>query len=100
MKKIDKALIIISFIVIGFNACSDKDSGINNVSSGTKIINIETYCVQNTTLEAINTYVTMQNGDILVDDEDGTVVEIYHDENDNKNVCLINGSAHILRSVK
>ncbi|RLA79291.1 MAG: hypothetical protein DRG78_13220 [Epsilonproteobacteria bacterium] len=93
-----KNTIILSllFATIVFTACSSDNSS-SSTSIQTHTIELKTYCVQDTTLDAIGTYVTLQKYDILVNDEKNTQVEIYHDENNNKKVCLVSGSAHILR---
>ncbi len=85
------------FISLSFTACGGSSDGGEIVEVQKASINIDTYCVDNPTLQAIETYEILQSGDTLVKDENGTVVETYHDENDNKKVCLVNGSAHILR---
>ncbi len=90
MKNIIISLLIITTI---FTSCGDNASS----TSQPQIIDIKTYCVEETTIESIKTYITLEKDDLLVNDENDTKIEIYHDENDNKKVCLINGSAHILR---
>ncbi len=89
-----KIILSLLFVTTIFTACSDEEYS----TLQPQIIEIKIYCIEETTLEAIETYVTLQKDDIVVNDEKNTQVEIYHDENDNKKVCLINGSAHILRN--
>jgi len=88
-------LTILIFISIGFISCGSDESSIG--VSGEIIINIDTYCVEDETLEAINTYHNIQYGDTIVKDENSTVIEIYHKSDNTKSVCLVNGSAHIVR---
>ncbi len=90
MKNIFFIIIMGVLTSINFNGCSGED-GINRVTI------LVTYCVEDTTSEALESYVKLSSGDSIIRDEDDTVVEIYHGEDNIKRVCLVNGSAHILR---
>lgn len=43
------------------------------------------------------TYITIQVDDLLVKDSTNTTIKIVHDANDTKQVCVVSGSAHIIR---
>ena len=43
------------------------------------------------------TYITLQENDLLVKDEAPTEIKIIHDVNGTKQICVLLGSAHILR---
>ena len=49
------------------------------------------------TVNICETYVILQTNDLLVKDEDNTEVKIIHDSNNIKQVCVVSGSAHIIR---
>jgi len=55
-------------------------------------------CVTGTpTATDIAGYETLFASDVIVKDEDNTTIAIYHDVDGLKKVCLVNGSAHIVR---
>ena len=78
---------IIAFIMLFITACSD---GKGKFDTGTSKIDIAD-C--NT-----SSYTTMQDNDLLVEDSDSTLLQIIHDSNGTKKVCIQTGSAHIIRS--
>ena len=58
----------------------------------------------NTGLEQItitncNAYTIAQTSDLIVKDSATTTIQIIHDSNGSKSVCVITGSAHIIREV-
>lgn len=42
-------------------------------------------------------YTCIQSGDTLVKDDSNTIIKVIGDSNDNKKVCVVSGSAHLLR---
>jgi len=49
--------------------------------------------------DSIDGYITLQTGDIIIKNEENTEITIYHDEDNQKVVCLDSGSASINRGV-
>lgn len=47
--------------------------------------------------ESAPVYTDIKKGDLLVKQTDSTIVQIVHDSDDNKKVCVVSGSAHLLR---
>lgn len=47
--------------------------------------------------ESAPVYTDIKKGDLLVKQTDSTVVQIIHDSNDNKKICVVSGAAHLLR---
>ena len=45
-----------------------------------------------------NPYTCVKNGDTLVAETDDTELEVVHSSDDDKRVCVVQGSAHILRN--
>ncbi len=65
-------------------------------SNGETIVQVDVNCTGATTA-AIATYIELNSGDALVKNDNNTSVKIYHDVNGTKKVCLVSGSAHIVR---
>jgi len=91
------SILIITILTFSFIACDGKSDASfsndeNNESSET-LINIDVNC---TTPATVSEYITLNSGDLIVED-DSAVVNIYHDANETKKVCLVSGTAHILR---
>ena len=42
-------------------------------------------------------YIITQTNDLLVKDDDNTTIKVIHDVNGTKKVCVLSGSAHIIR---
>ena len=102
MKKLYKNLLImtlITLVTISFNACGGgggDDAGFSNATTENRI-NIDVTCITPVTTVAINSYVTMLSGDVLVQATNNTTVETYHDTNGTKKICLVSGSAYLVR---
>lgn len=102
MNKLYKNLLVVTLLVLvtlSFNACGGgggDDAGFTNTSSENRI-NIDVNCITPVTTVAINSYVTMLSGDVLVQATNNTVVETYHDTNGTKKICLVSGSAYLIR---
>ena len=50
------------------------------------------------TVTSCENYIIINDGDSLVKDTTDTVVKIIHDSNNVKKVCVVSGSAHIVRN--
>ena len=85
----------ITLIALTFSACgggggdASFKSNETSDSNGSKI-SIESCSVSNPV------YTKIEVGDVLVKDEP-PVVQILHDSNDNKSICIVSGNAYLLR---
>lgn len=52
---------------------------------------------QKITIAECEIYTAVQENDLLVKDEDNTTVKVIHDANNTKKICVLKGSAHIVR---
>jgi hypothetical protein len=77
------------FVIVFINACSQNPQEDDSSQQKVQIID----CNATTP----KTYTTIEDGDLLVKDSVDTTVEIVHDSLDNKEVCVLTGSAHLLR---
>ena len=98
--------LIASLIALGIfiSGCSDGTSEGSSAPQATIIKVIK--CDNSNTASATddcgnslvpNHYTCIQEGDSLAQDSSGTTVEILHDSNNNKKVCVKSGSAHLIR---
>lgn len=46
----------------------------------------------------VSSYAPLQSGDIITKDEDNTTVNIFHDQDNQKVICIESGKASIIRS--
>lgn len=90
-KHILSTISIISTAFI-FNACGGSDEA--SFKESNTIVPINITC---TTPATIDTYIELQSNDTIVKNQENTKVEIYHDVNGLKKVCLVSGSASIVR---
>lgn len=74
------------FLALLFSACGGGD-GEGNFDTGSQEINV-TQC---------ETYTIIQINDLLVKDNSDTTVKIVHDSNGTKTICIVSGSAHLIR---
>jgi len=89
------SIITFTFITMGFNACGN--GGDASFKDGLIKIPVTIECVQSPTTTDIDTYISLQGGDTIVKDEDNTTISTYHDTDGVKKICLVSGSAHIVR---
>lgn len=94
-------LTIVTIIAVSvFSGCGNTDEGhfdsssSTNNNSNTITIAIDVAC---TTPATISSYIELKSGDTIVKNSDGTSIETYHDANGAKKVCLVSGSASIVR---
>lgn len=92
MKKFNYIFVIaIAFFI---NACGGDGSS----AFTQETIDINVSCVTSPSSSDIDTYLTLESGDSIVKDEDGTVVSTYHNSDGDKKVCLNSGKAHIVKN--
>lgn len=93
-------LIIVTIIVVSvFSGCGNTDEAsfeTSSSSSGSSTITIA-IDVTCTTPATIDTYIELKSGDTIVKNSDNTSIETYHDATGAKKVCLVSGSASIIR---
>ncbi len=92
---------LLSVFLLGLIACGGGGTApvVDSDTNTTISIAIDKDCIADHTIEAIATYVVLQSGDTIVRDETHTKIEMYHSDDDTKVVCIVNGSAHIVRVV-
>lgn len=79
-----------------FTGCGDGNNIIEGFEGNSyEEINLTKLC---TTPDTIEEYMTLESGDQIVKDEEGTQVTLLHDENGVKKICLQSGAAHINRA--
>lgn len=95
MKKI-YSIILLIVVALNFTACG---GGGGSSSFKQEIVDISINCVANPTSNDFDTYITLNSGDKIVNDDVGAQVTIYHDIDGVKKVCLVEntGKAHIVR---
>lgn len=92
MKKCYSIFLFI-LIVLNFNACDLIDHELIPDN-----IKIDVKCVPSASASDIESYITLESGDIIKEEESGTKVSIYHTANGVRKVCLDSGKAHIVRN--
>ena len=90
-------LLILTFITsISFIACGGSDASFSD--SETKV-DITIPCITTPTATDIANYITLNSGDTIVQTTTtNTVISTYHDTDGVKKVCLVSGSAYILKA--
>lgn len=96
MKKIVFTALSASLLALAFSACSDNNDSETDLVKETKVV-VDVNCSESATEGIIESYITMLSGDVLVEDMNNTIVKIYHDNNGTKKICLVEGSAHLIR---
>ena len=97
MKKSTLIILTTVLMLLSFNACGGGSSSTAESIPTQTTINISTYCVVDPTIQAISTYIEVEAGDTIVRDENNTVIDTYSDSLGTLRVCLVSGSAHIVR---
>lgn len=95
IKKAIKSTIILSIITLSMTACGGGSDA--SFSNAQKKIDINISCITTPSSLDIDSYITLISADTIVKAEDNTTIKTYHDVNENKKVCLVSGSAYILR---
>ena len=83
---------ILTLLPLSFIACGGSGDDASFKNSET-IIPIDVDC--NGTV-AISSYIELESGDVIVEDNNATI-KTYHDTNGTKKICKVSGSAHIIR---
>jgi hypothetical protein len=81
---------------LAFTACGGGGGSDSAFTNSETIISIDVNCTT-ATATAIADYIVLETDDVIVKDGNNTVVEIYHDLGGNKKICLVSGSADIIR---
>ena len=83
---------------LGLSGCGNNVDGFKESNTSTPIekIGIEIDCTAPATL---SDYIELKSGDKIVKDEEGSIIKLYHDENNLKRVCVQSGTAHIERPI-
>lgn len=85
---------ILAVLPLGFIACGGGGGGSDaSFKNSETLIPIDVNCTNPAT---IATYIPLQSGDVIVEDSNATV-KTYHDINGTKKICLVSGTAHIVR---
>lgn len=94
MKHITLTTILFGLTLFLLNSCGEKGG-----NEETILISLQSIkCVTGTPTQAdIASYEPLKSGDTLVKDDNNATVIIYHDSAGEKKVCLLSGSAHIIR---
>lgn len=92
MKKINITLIT-SLLTLILSGCGGGGGGSSDASFDTGDTKIPVVICNNTT----PIFTNIEVGDLLVKETSSTLVNIVHDSNNNKKVCVISGAAHLLR---
>ena len=95
MKK--RYILSLSIITLLFSACGGGGGSDASFSNAEQKIDINETCITTPTSSDISNYITLESGDTIIKDADNTVISTYHDVNGTKKVCLVSGSAYILR---
>jgi hypothetical protein len=90
------SLSLLTLITVSFTACGGggDDASFTNSEN---LVDITIPCQTTPTTTDIANYITVNSGDVIVKEEDNTTISIYHDINGTKKVCLVSGSAHIIK---
>jgi|GEM_PF-2088518 len=92
MKKY-RYILITTLAALFLSACSE--GGDASFKDGITNISLASYPCQ--TPVDLSSYAALQSGDTVVKEDANAEVIIYHDVNNTKKICLVNGSAHIIR---
>jgi hypothetical protein len=90
-------MLLSAWMIIGCGGGSSSTGDEASFSNSGLVIDINVSCVVNPNSSDIENYITLESGDLIVKDNTGAEIEIYHDINNTKKVCYITESAHILR---
>jgi len=81
---------IIAVIALVFTACGGGDANYSGTSTQVNVVDCNSSTV-------ITDYTTLLSEDVIVKDVDNTTISTYHDINGTKRLCILSGSAYILR---
>jgi len=82
-------LTLLILALITFNSC-----GGGSCPATTQVLAINAHCNINNDMSQ---YTPLQSGDIITKEEDNTLISIFHDQDNNKVVCIESGKASIIR---
>ena len=87
---------ILTILPLSFIACGGGGGDASFKNSET-LVSIDVNCTAVPTPVDIATYIDLNSGDVIVQDDANTTIKTYHDINGTKKVCLVSGTAHIIR---
>jgi len=85
-------LTLLILALITFNSCG----GGGSCPTTTQVLAIDAQC---NAINDLSQYTPLQSGDIITKEEDNTLISIFHDQDNNKVVCIESGKASIIRGV-
>jgi|GEM_PF-1087317 len=87
-----RVLTIIAFIFIFamFNNCG------GGSCDTTQVVAIDAPCNDN---NDFSNYIPIQSGDIVAQEEENTIINIIHNEDNEKSICVESGKANIFRPI-
>ncbi len=87
--------------IVGFQGCGGGGGSSDTTTPDTSNIEITVQCTTidpaTPSLEDILTYQELLEGDIIIKDEEGSIVQIHTPLDQNSRVCIQSGTAHIQR---
>ena len=89
MKNIIKTTLII-INAIALSSCGSGDINCNSNEVNSFVLNIRCN-------DDISSYIPLLSNDIILKNEDNTTIRIFHDESNQKVICIKSGSATITR---
>lgn len=82
---------LVTLGALTFTACGSGDADFSGTSGSTVSI------VDCNSSTVVTDYTPLQSADVVVQDDNNTIVNTYHDIDGNKRICVDSGSAHIVR---
>jgi hypothetical protein len=94
-KQLQQMIVTVTTVVL-FTACG----GGSNTLEGFDGNSFEKIAISQTCTpsDAVDEYFTLNSGDRVMKESEGTEVSIFHDENSLKKICLNSGSAYVIRA--
>ncbi|MBN2824073.1 MAG: hypothetical protein JXQ76_02025 [Campylobacterales bacterium] len=86
------ALSLLIGMFVAFNNC-----GGGTCSATTQVLALDAVCTNN--VADMDSYIPLQSGDIITREEENTVVNIFHNQDNEKVGCVVSGSASIIRAI-
>ena len=99
---------LLSFTACGSESSTNQkksDNETNSITTATEssqtatstLIDIDVHCEEKQTPSTMQNYITTFTGDTIIKDTENTKISLFINSNNEKKVCLVNGSAHIIR---
>jgi hypothetical protein len=92
-------LIVLLGMGLGLSGCGNNTiDGFKETNNSVAIEKIE-IGIACTTPATLSNYIELKSADKIVKDEENSSVKLFHDENNLKSVCVVQGKAHIERPI-